>query len=276
MLTGRRPDRSRVWDIGPYFRDTTGADWVTLPQAFKQAGYITGGAGKLFHTGAPSGFLTEKDNATGKEYVVRYGDDYPMSWSLPYNQNVDIMPADGQYPNDTHPKYPAKFPKPRVGGGYTSHGYHVWSNRGIDAPITDFNDARNAMSIVNTITYLSNSTMAAPFFLAQGFHRPHFPYLHPKEFADFYPNDTISYPPKSGFQITTDVPVMAPHDWTTEGFGAGDLKDLNIVGNMPAGGSRQYNWSSMCDAMPYWKGKEMKRSCERDLCMRSQELHRVL
>jgi hypothetical protein len=37
-------------------------------------------------------------------------------------------------------------------------------------------------------------------------------------------------PPASqrGFQITTDVPVMAPHDWTTEGDGAGDLKDLNI------------------------------------------------
>ena len=41
--------------------------------------------------------------------------------------------------------------------------------------------------------------------------------------------------------------------------GAGDLKDLNIVGNMPQGG-REYNWSTMCDAMPYWKGKEMKRS----------------
>jgi arylsulfatase A-like enzyme len=106
MLTGRRPDRSRVWTIGPYFRDTTGRgspravesslgapscvlrgdhrssalrgvtrsnstnpwpgpDWVTLPQAFKQQGYVTGGAGKLFHTGAPSGLLTEKDNVTG-------------------------------------------------------------------------------------------------------------------------------------------------------------------------------------------------------------------
>ena len=34
-----------------------GPDWVTLPQAFKQAGYVTGGAGKLFHTGAASGLL---------------------------------------------------------------------------------------------------------------------------------------------------------------------------------------------------------------------------
>ena len=24
--------------------------------------------------------------------------------------------------------------------------------------------------------------------------------------------------------------------------------------------TREYNWTSMCDAMPYWKGQEMKRS----------------
>ena len=51
LLTGRRPDRSHVWTIGPYFRDTVGQDWITLPQAFKNAGFVTAGAGKLFHPG---------------------------------------------------------------------------------------------------------------------------------------------------------------------------------------------------------------------------------
>ena len=45
---------------------------------------------------------------------------------------MDLEPADGQYPDDAHPKYPQQFPKPKVGGGYTAHGYHVWSNRGAD------------------------------------------------------------------------------------------------------------------------------------------------
>ena len=46
MLTGRRPDRSHVWNIGPYFRDTVGKDWVTMPQHFKEnKGYIAAGAG---------------------------------------------------------------------------------------------------------------------------------------------------------------------------------------------------------------------------------------
>ena len=37
VLTGLRPDSSHIWDIGPYFRDTSalGKSIVTLPQAFK-------------------------------------------------------------------------------------------------------------------------------------------------------------------------------------------------------------------------------------------------
>ena len=52
--------------------------------------------------------------------------------------------------------------------------------------------------------------------IAQGFHRPHIPYLHPIEFEQYYPNESVKYPP-DGFEIIKDVPVMAPHDWTREG-----------------------------------------------------------
>ena len=44
-------------------------------------------------------------------------------------QNVDLMPADGQYPDDEHPKY-CNMTKAE-GGGYVAHGCHVWSNRAI-------------------------------------------------------------------------------------------------------------------------------------------------
>ena len=78
LLTGRRPDTSHVWTIGPYFRDTVGQDWVTLPQWFKEHGYVTAGAGKLFHHGGPSGYL--ENRSTSPPTVVRSGDDYPASW----------------------------------------------------------------------------------------------------------------------------------------------------------------------------------------------------
>lgn len=51
LLTGRRPDTSRVWTIGPYFRDTTGRNWTTLPQFFKEHSWRSIGHGKIFHEG---------------------------------------------------------------------------------------------------------------------------------------------------------------------------------------------------------------------------------
>ena len=58
LLTGLRPDTTKVWSIGPYFRETMGDKGdsvVTLPQYFKKQGYYTIGAGKIFHPGTSSG-----------------------------------------------------------------------------------------------------------------------------------------------------------------------------------------------------------------------------
>ena len=77
FLTGQRPDTSRIWQIGPYFRKTminnTGLNVITLPQFFKNNGYYTVGSGKVFHPGKSSG---------GTKYGG--GGDMPYSWSKPY------------------------------------------------------------------------------------------------------------------------------------------------------------------------------------------------
>ena len=67
LLTGRRPDTNHVWKIAPdeYWRDYTNA--TTIPQYFKENGYVSVGMGKIFHPGVPSG-----------------NDDIKYSWSLPY------------------------------------------------------------------------------------------------------------------------------------------------------------------------------------------------
>ena len=48
MLTGRRPETLRVYDLVTHFRNTSKA--ITLPQLFKQQGYLSAGFGKVFHT----------------------------------------------------------------------------------------------------------------------------------------------------------------------------------------------------------------------------------
>ena len=50
MLTGCRPDTTKVWNLSTHFRKAL-PDIVTLPQHFKNNGYLTRGLGKLYHSG---------------------------------------------------------------------------------------------------------------------------------------------------------------------------------------------------------------------------------
>jgi len=85
ILTGMRPDATKLWTIGPYFRNTTRAATgiVTLPQLLRGAGYPATGAGKVWHPGTSSG----GDPRWGNGGVG--GDDMPYSWSIPAPPGVD-------------------------------------------------------------------------------------------------------------------------------------------------------------------------------------------
>ncbi len=54
LMTGRRPDTIKVWDLKTHFRATL-PDLITLPQLFRESGYHTRSIGKIYHgSGAPS------------------------------------------------------------------------------------------------------------------------------------------------------------------------------------------------------------------------------
>lgn len=65
ILTGMRPDKTRVWDLITDFRQVN-PNAVSLPQYFKSMGYETTGMGKIYHMGSAGP-----------------GHDAP-SWSVPY------------------------------------------------------------------------------------------------------------------------------------------------------------------------------------------------
>ena len=84
LLTGRRPDTTRVYDLTTHFRHTI-PDVVTLPQHFKEQGYHTQSFGKIFHN-------ADLEDAP--------------SWSVPplpvpkNPDDVDVDPA----PSSRHPR----------------------------------------------------------------------------------------------------------------------------------------------------------------------------
>ena len=53
FMSGRNPDTNRVWNFGDHFREGEGMSWLSLPQYFKASGFLSVGAGKLFHPGWP-------------------------------------------------------------------------------------------------------------------------------------------------------------------------------------------------------------------------------
>ncbi len=63
LLTGRRPDTTRVYNLQRNFREV-GGNFTTIPQYFKENGYATFNIGKVFHE-----YLSNVD---------------PISWSEPY------------------------------------------------------------------------------------------------------------------------------------------------------------------------------------------------
>ena len=224
VLTGRRPDRSRVWLIGPYFRDTTGRDWKTLPQVFHESGRFRSiGHGKIFHNGNASGYPLDQDQLYG-------------SWTVPYYHP----------PYDAYDHYNKSHPPPRPDQKFIA----PLSYEGVDAPWQTFQDG---MSTLRAIEWIKNASQyETPMFLALGFHRPHIPYVYPKAFE--YPLGQVEFPP-SNYEITKGVPACAPHDWTGEGATYGDLYALNV--SLPPE-EFQSNLSRLCDAAPLSKQRAMK------------------
>ena len=86
FLTGRRPDTLRCYDNPALVRQNF-QEVVTMPQYFKQHGYLTLGAGKVFHPGNSEVNLINrckslaKNAYSGNQAYSVPNDDYPASWS---------------------------------------------------------------------------------------------------------------------------------------------------------------------------------------------------
>jgi iduronate 2-sulfatase len=173
LLTGRRPDTLRVWDLVTPFRRNL-PDVVTLPQYFKQHGYHTAAIGKIFHD--------------GKSMVD------PVSWSE--EAQLDDVPKREDYRHAANR---------REGGGGKAAPFEF-----ADAPAGDYPDGRVADAAVRALAAFRRTNDREPFFLALGFRKPHLPFTAPKRYWDLYDGRVI--PPPFPEKPPTGAPAVALHD----------------------------------------------------------------
>merc|ERR1719270_1937286 len=152
-LTSRRPDTTRVTQLERYWRDY-GGNFTTLPQFFKEHGYTTTGAGKVFHGGPSSN---------------KHDCEFSWTGGCPYHNNND--------PYDPSPiSWQAVTPEQQA-------EKELQDIKNGDWILNKLREAGKA--------YADDGT---PFFIAYGTFKPHTPFIFPERFLDYYPEDVIGLP----------------------------------------------------------------------------------
>lgn len=180
LLSGLRPDQTRIWDNRTHIRETL-PDVVTLPEYFKAHGYETRGVGKIFHNWHENWAHGDPQSWTAPAYMhfAHHGNDLPMvQGALPPNE----APDGPRMYYQTTPLCECR-----------------------DVPDQAYYDGRVADEAVRQL----NEIKGRPFFLAVGFWKPHAPFNAPKRYWDMYDPSKIQLhntPKPSG------APDIAFHD----------------------------------------------------------------
>ncbi len=162
LLTGLRPDRTRVFNLTYHFRQDI-PDVITLPQMFINNGYYVARVGKMYHYGNPGDIGTNglDDKASWMERINPAGTD---KTSL----ELDVI-------NYT----------PTRGLG-SAMGFYSDPN-GTDGEHTDGKVATETIKLLE-------KHKDKPFFIAAGFYKPHCPWITPGKYFDLYNHEQMSLP----------------------------------------------------------------------------------
>ncbi len=159
ILSGQMPAQTGIRNLKTQLRDAS-PNIVTLPQYFKNRGYITAAVGKIFDPrNVDSGHDTK-------------------SWSLPYSISY---------------KYPEKY------GPFVKGQYRVTKNTSTEMGPEGVGDDGylDGQICIDALNKLENfaSSPEKPFFLAVGFKKPHIPFIAPKKYWDLYNRDSLKLAP---------------------------------------------------------------------------------
>ncbi len=168
LLTGVQPYDSSVYTSNERLRDfLPGA--TTLPEYFRINGYLSAGAGKVFH---------HHDPQSWDEYLLRPTDPLPSQ-----------SPANG-------------LP---CASGTSQNPAFILDWAPLSIPVDQMSDAQ----VVDwAVDYLARTPVGQRFFLGVGLFRPHVSWFVPQEYFDMYPLNSVVLPQVLDTDLD-DVPPVA-------------------------------------------------------------------
>jgi arylsulfatase A-like enzyme len=196
LLTGRNPTKTGVLGNRTAFRDIH-PDWISLPQLFRQNGYVAVRAGKIFHGGIddPKAW----DDAGGWTPADEGG---AQSHDVGHTMDLSRIAATNSRPVNVPP--PASEGLRRA----------QYSDRIVvlDANGESHGDYHTADRTIENLRKYKDQ----PFFIACGFVKPHSPPTAPQRFFDWYDPAKI--------QLTPD---FAPWPTVPPGFPTAAIRKRN-------------------------------------------------
>lgn len=194
IMTGMRPDYTKVWDLNTQMRDMN-PNILTLPQYLSQNGYLTTGAGKIYH---PTSAINKID---------------PLSWNTPY---IEAKPADyalgkpatgGYVKLENKALFVQKKNQPKEEDNQGSTKKIGPAVEAMDVPDHAYEDGVLALKVKDEL--IKQSASDKPFFIAVGFHKPHLPFIAPQKYWDLYDREKL---PLAAFQEHAEnSPELAYH-----------------------------------------------------------------
>jgi len=215
LMTGKRPDYTKVWDLKTRMRDIN-PDILSIPQHLITQGYTTQGIGKVYDP-----------RCVDKEL------DKP-SWSVPYYKtNIKYFgsfgePAEGRYQLPETKTLAEKYIKQALDNGKTKAEANEYvqtkikpSVESADVPDYAYTDGANTLQAKDMLIKLSKSNQ--PFFFAVGLAKPHLPFVAPKKYWDLYKREDM---PLAKFQEQNKNPVSVAYHNSGELRGYTDIPPL--------------------------------------------------
>jgi len=172
LMTGRRPDTIRVWDLKTHFRNTT-PGVKTVAEQFRDHGYFAQSFGKIFHGEAPMAD--------------------PQSWSVP--EQFEYTPKQDDYQLERNHLH-------RTAGKADVDEWVV-------APDDAYPDGEVAKGAVEALHQFAKDP-SKPFFLGVGMRKPHLPFTAPKKYWDMF--EGLEVPPIQQIDAPEGAPELALHN----------------------------------------------------------------